>query len=314
MNILNGLKTSFNKVIFKAQKHSPEILIATGIVGMAVTTIMACKATTKINTILENAKENIDLIHDCAGNNNLPQEYTIEDGKKDLAIVYAKTGVELAKIYAPSVIVFVFSLTCVLASHNILNKRNIALSAAYATLDNGFRKYRSRIIERFGKEIDHEIRYGIKAQEVEETTTDADGNETTISKVMNVPDPNVISDYARYFDKWTMDEHGNTVVNSNWEENGEYNLMFLKSVQRYANDKLKVKGRLFLNEVYEMLGFPETKGGQVVGWVYDPKNEIGDNYIDFGIYSSSDNLSDFIYHNDAILLDFNVDGYIWDRM
>lgn len=312
--VINHLGATFNKVVFKVKKHSPEILIATGVIGMVATTVLACKATTKISSIIEKAKESIDTIHDCAGNENLPQEYTLEDGKKDLVIVYAQTGFKIAKIYAPAITVGIFSLTCILSSHNILKKRNVALSAAYAAIDNGFKTYRNRVIERFGENVDREIRCNIKAKEIEETVIDKKGNEKKVPKTIYCADPNGVSDYARYFDKYTTDEKGNSVMNTYWEDNGEYNLMFLKSIQRFANDKLKAKGHLFLNEVYEMLSFPPTKAGQIVGWVYDADNSRGDNYIDFGIYSAADNFSDFVNHNDSILLDFNVDGNIWDLM
>ena len=41
----------------------------------------------------------------------------------------------------------------------------------------------------------------------------------------------------------------------------------------------------------------------------------GDNYIDFGLYSDNLSYSDYVNGFDqAILLDFNVDGNIWDLM
>ena len=108
---------------------------------------------------------------------------------------------------------------------------------------------------------------------------------------------------------------GNSILNPHWESNNEYNLMFIKAQERYANDLLKAKKRVFLNEVYEMLGLPRTKAGQIVGWVYNPENPKGDNYIDFGLYSDNLSYSDYVNGFDqAILLDFNVDGNIWDLM
>ena len=91
--------------------------------------------------------------------------------------------------------------------------------------------------------------------------------------------------------------------------------MFIKAQEHYANDLLRAKKRLFLNEVYEMLGLPRTKAGQIVGWVYDLDNPKCDNYVDFGLFSDnlgySDDADGF---NPAILLDFNVDGNVWDSM
>lgn len=93
----------------------------------------------------------------------------------------------------------------------------------------------------------------------------------------------------------------------------EYDLMFLKQQQMYANSLLKTKGHLFLNEVYDMLRLARTKEGQLVGWIYNEDNLIGDNYVDFGIYTEY-NLDFVNEKTKSILLDFNVDGYIWDEL
>lgn len=307
---------SLNKIGFKMKKHSPEILVAAGVVGTVASTIMACKATTKVNDILDESKETINIIHEGIENGEIKgTEYTPEDGKKDLTITYIQTGVKLAKLYGPSVFLGALSLGAILTSNNILKKRNVALAAAYTAIDNSFKDYRSRVVDRFGKEVDRQLKYNIKAKEVEETVVDENGEEKKVIATVDFSDPNDVSAYARFFEEYSRDEKGNVIKNPNWESNNEYNLMFLKAQQNYANDLLKSRGYLFLNEVYKMLGLPISKAGQVVGWVYDADNPVGDNYVDFGLYFSNQNYSDFIYGNDnAILLDFNVDGNIWEMM
>lgn len=310
--ILTKISKTVNKVGFKLQKHSPEILIITGIIGVVTSAVMACKATTKVNDILEETKENIDAIHAIAekvANEELEYTYEEDDKKKDLALVYAKTGIKFVKLYAPSAILCTLSIVSILASNNILRKRNVALAAAYATVDKGFKEYRSRVAERFGEAVDKELKYNIKARKITEKIIDPEtGKEKTVKKTVEVADPNLYSDYARFFD----------CGNDYWEKDSEYNLMFLRSQQQYANDLLRSRGRLFLNEVYRMLGIPETKAGQVVGWVYDPENpdHNGDNYVDFGIYDiNKPKARDFVNgYERTILLDFNVDGNIWELM
>lgn len=109
--------------------------------------------------------------------------------------------------------------------------------------------------------------------------------------------------YARFFNE----------TSPAWNENAEYNLTFLRSQQMYANEMLKVRKYVFLNDVYDMLGLPRTKAGQIVGWIYDEKNPIGDNCIDFGIFVWSNR--EFVNgHENTVLLDFNVDGNILDRL
>ena len=305
-DIIKKISGSVHKIGFSLKKHSPEILVAVGVIGTVASTVIACKATTKVSCILENTKEQIDVIHDCENNTNMSAKYTAEDAKKDTTIVYVQTGVKLAKLYAPAVILGALSITSMIASNNILRKRNIALAAAYTAVNNGFKEYRSRVMERFGEEIDKELRYNIKEKLIEENVIDENGEEKTVEKTVKVSDPNTYSDYARFFDE----------TNPNWEKNSEYNLMFLRSQQAYANDKLIAQGYLYLNDVYDMLGIPRSKAGQIVGWVYNPDNPVGDNYVDFGIYDTNrEKAIDFVNgYERSILLDFNVDGNILDLM
>lgn len=299
VNVYNGVKG-------KVEKHSPEILMGVGVVGVVTGTVMACRATLKLNDILEEAQETRDKIKEVASNPNYEDKYTEEDAKKDLTINYVQTGVKVAKLYAPAVAVGVAGVGCVLASHDIMKKRNVALSAAYLTVDKSFKEYKQRVVDRFGEEVEKEIRYGIKAEEIVETVTDEEGNETTVTETVKTMNPTLYSDYARFFDE----------ASPCWQNDPEYNLMFLRAQQQYANDLLRAKGRLFLNDVYEMLGIEKTKAGQIVGWVYDRENPNGDNFVDFGIYDmSKERVRAFVNgYETNILLDFNVDGNIWDLM
>lgn len=296
----------YNNTKNGVQKHSPEILAGVGVVGTVASAVMACKATLKLDDILAESKETRDKIKEVAENPRYEEEYSQEDAKKDLTINYTQTAMKIAKLYAPAVILGSASLGCLLASNDILRKRNAALSAAYMTVDKSFKEYRSRVAERFGEEVEKEIRYNIKAMEVETTVANEDGSETTITEQVKAMDPNLYSDYARFFDE----------ASPYWQRDPEYNLMFLKAQQQYANDLLKARGRLFLNEVYEMVGIDKTKAGQIVGWVYNPDNPTGDNFVDFGIYDmSKERVRAFVNgYEPNILLDFNVDGNIWDLM
>ena len=298
------LMKTYKKVELKAIKHSPEILAGVGVVGVVGSLVLACKATTKLSDILEDSKEQLDKIKEVAADPAYEEKYSQDDAKKDTTITYVQTAMKVTKLYAPSVILCASSLGCLLASNNILKKRNAALSAAYMTVDKSFKEYRKRVADRFGEEVEKEIRYNIKAEEI--TKVDENGNEVTETvKVMDgTDDPNSYSDYARFFDESC----------AAWQNDAEYNLTFLKAQQQYANDLLKAKGRLFLNEVYRMLGIDETKAGQVVGWVYNPDNPTGDNFVDFGIYNMQrERVRAFVNgYEPNILLDFNVDGVIWN--
>lgn len=301
---MKDIKKLINKSLFKVKKYSPEILVVTGVVGTVTSAVLACRATTKLSTLLEDSKQEIDMINRCAKNPEMGDKYTEEDVKKDLTIVYAQTGVKLAKLYAPSVALGVLSLGCIISSNNILRKRNIALAAAYTTLDKSFKSYRKRVVDRVGEEVEHQIRHNIKAQQFEETEIDKKGKEKTVTKTVDCCDIDGYSEYSRFFDDGC----------NGWSKDPEYNLMFLRAQQQYANDLLRSRGHLFLNEVYDMLGIPRSQAGQAVGWIYDDENPMGDNYVDFGIYDTNKAKNrDFVNgYERTILLDFNVDGNVWD--
>lgn len=317
LKIFSGIAGAINQTRFLIKKNSPTILVVGGVITIGSGIVMACKATLKAQDTLEDAKNDISEIHESVERGSTPDgdPYSGEEAKKDLTKAYAHASVQLLKLYAPAAIVTATGLGCVLASNNILRKRYVATAAAYATVDKSFKDYRGRVIERFGEEVDYQLKHNIRTKEVEETVTDEKGKTKTIVKTVNVIDPQDVSGYARFFEKYTRDEEGNVIENPHWETSGEYRLMFLKSVERYMNDRLRAYKRVFLNEVYEALGLPRSKEGQIVGWVYNPDNPVGDNYIDFGLYKFEQNYSDFVYgENEAILLDFNVDGNIWELM
>ena len=305
---ISTLSRSFHKIGFKFKKHSPEILAVTGVVGVVTSAVMACKATTKVNDIINEAKETVDKIHESVGkglHTSDGEKYTEEVAKKDLTIVYAQTGLKFVKLYGSSVALGIASIACLLGSNHILRKRNLALAAALTNVATSFKEYRGRLVDRFGKDVDRELRFGIKAKEIEETVVDKDGNETTVTKTVEVVDPNTAhSLYSIVFCE------GNT----GWTRNAELNKVFLIQQQNWANDKLKMNGVLTLNEVYDMVGAPRTAYGQIAGWVWTEDGTIGDNFVDFGIFDvNNEKACDFINGREkSIILDFNCIGNILD--
>ena len=304
--IVDNVTRIFYKTGLKIRKHSPEILMAAGVVGVVTSGVMACKATLKAESILEEAKQKINAIEAVKEDHADDTEYTEKDYKKAVAMTYTATGVELVKLYGPAIVLAGASIGCLVGSNRILNKRNVALTAAYSAVSNSFKDYRDRVIDRFGKELDRELKYGLKAKEIEETIVDEDGKEKTVKSTIQVVDPNMRSQYARFFDDGCK----------GWEKDAEFNLMFLRQTQEAANKKLKRQGYLFLNDVYGMLGIPKTQAGQIVGWIYDEDHPNGDNFIDFGMYDvHNEKARDFVNgYERSILLDFNVDGPIYNKV
>ena len=288
---------------YQVKKHSPEILMVAGIAGTVFGTVLACKATTKVSEIIEEKNKAVDDVHTCLEDKEI--EYTEEDSKKDLTIIYAQTGVKLFKLYAPAIGVMALSFASIIAGHKVLKKRNIAIAAAYAAIDKGFKQYRKNVIEEFGEGVDQQMRFGLKAKEVKKKGKDGKTIKETEYYIDSEENPlDNISEYARFFD----------AASENFAKDPEYNMMFLRRQQDYANEMLKARGHLFLNEVYDLLDIPRSKAGQVVGWVYDKNgNTKGDNYVDFGLYRNDQGTRRFVNGLEYnILLDFNVDGVMYD--
>ena len=307
--LMNNLSRNFHKLGFTIKKHSPELLLGAGIVGVVASTVMACKATTKVEDILAESKKEVESVHKVLADPTIPEEkYSEQDSKKDLAIIYARTGLKLAKLYGPAIGLGALSIGCILTSHNIMNKRNLALSAAFTAVYDDFKDYRKNVVDRFGETMDRELKYNVQCKEVEEVTVNEDGTETKTTKTVDVANlkPGNGSEFAKFFDEY----------NNNWSKDAERNKKFLLDQQRWANDKLRSKGYLFLNEVYEMLGIPITNSGATVGWVYNPKLETLSNKVDFGIFDlyKEENRLFVNGYERSILLDFNVDGNVFDLM
>ena len=292
-----------NTALLKGKKHSPKMLLVAGTVGFVATVVAGCKATTKLEDVLAKPKEQIEKIHEIMDSEELQKQYgyTQQDKVQDLTKIYIKTGWDLTKLYAPTIVLGTASLLCFFGSHNILSKRNAGLAAAYATIDKGFKEYRGRVVDKFGREVDRELLTGVK---VEKATKKKKGEDAEEEKTVEQPSKLYTSSYARYFDESCAD----------WKSNPEYNLMFLRMQEQHANDLLRAKRHLFLNEVYDMLGIPRTAAGQQVGWIYDEGQPLGDNFVDFGIYDdANEKARDFVNgYEPRILLDFNVDGVILD--
>lgn len=299
-NLLKKVTTKVSTVAgrtgLKIKKYSPEILLATGTVSIIGGVVVACKATLKVDDILAEAEENKKKIEDA----KCFDEYSEDDAKRDTAIVTIRTGVNLVKNYIPSSVLIFGGLGCIYASYGIIRKRNIAITAAYTSLQTAFDNYRDRVKEEVGEEKEHDIRYGLKKTKVE--SLDENGKKSKKEVKVYPEEISEYSPHARFFD----------ASSRSWKDDPEYNLCFLKAQQSFANHLLQSRGHVFLNEVYDMLGFDRTSAGQMVGWVLGN----GDDYIDFGIYAhNGEAVRRFINGLEPnILLDFNIDGSIYEKI
>lgn len=310
-NWLSKVSTSAAKFAGKAEftikKNSPEILLGAGIVGFVGTIVLACRATCRADEVLEFHRRKIKDINDAKEIADADPEgemsYDVEIYRQDKAIRYLKTTGSLAKLYAPTVAVGTLSLACILTSRNIMQKRYLGVVAAYNGVSAAFEEYRKRVRDEYGEGLDKHFRYGTTYEEL--PVYDENGKKTKEKEQVEKTETEMVmptDDSCRFFDS----------SNPNWDKNPTFSMMWLRGQQNILNDILHTRGHVFLNEVYDALGFPHTPQGAVLGWI----DGEGDNCIDFGLYDpNKENVRRFVNGVDnVIMLEFNHDGVIWDKI
>lgn len=310
-NWLSKVSTSAVKFAGKAEfaikKNSPEILLGAGIVGFVGTIVLACRATCRADEVLEFHRRKIKDINDAKEIADADPEgemsYDIEIYRQDKAVRYLKTTGSLAKLYAPTIAVGTLSLACILTSRNIMQKRYLGVVAAYNGLSAAFEEYRKRVRDEYGDSLDKHFRYGTTYDEL--PVYDENGKKTKEKEQVEKTETGMVmqtDDSCRFFDS----------SNPNWDKNPTFSMMWLRGQQNILNDILHTRGHVFLNEVYDALGFPHTPQGAVLGWI----DGEGDNCIDFGLYDpNKESVRRFVNGVDnVIMLEFNHDGVIWDKI
>jgi len=292
----NVVTSKVGRQILLSQKHSPTIMLVGGAVGFVATAVLASKATLKLDGILKEAEADRVKIEKAETEHS--DKYSPEDAAQDRKLSRVKLSIEVVKAYAPAAAVGIASLALFTGAHIILNRRIAGLTAAYAAVDKAFKEYRQRVIADQGEDKDREYRYDMIDKEI--AVEDEHGITT---KTVKAPSGNAHSMYAVLFD-----EH-----NRNFKKDWGYNQTFLAAQQTWANNKLRADGHIFLNDVYRMLGLPDTKAGAVTGWI---DGGDGDDTVIFNIFGPNAYMGDqFVEGNErAVWIDFNVDGVIYDKI
>lgn len=312
MSWLSNIGSAITKRAGKAEliikKNSPEILLAVGIVGFVGTVVTACKATLHADEVLDYHKRKMKDIHDAKEivdqDPDGELEYDNQLYRQDIGFQYLKTTGKMVKLYAPTIALGALSLACILTSRNIMQKRYLGVLAAYNGVAAAFDEYRKRVKDEYGEELDRHFRYGTTYDTLTEVTIDENGKKTKEKTKVELTDQTLIrkDNTCRFFDS----------NNPNWDQNPSFSMMFLKGQQNILNDLLHTRGHLFLNEVYDALGFEHSPEGAVLGWI----SGEGDDYVDFGLYDpDKDSVRRFVNSTDnIILLEFNHDGVIYDKI
>ena len=267
-------------------KHAPTILTVAGTAGFIGTTVLASKATLKLEETVAEEASLLVKVHEAQDEGKLSDK----DATHDKVVLYTRMATKLGKLYAPALILGAASIAALATGHGIMLKRNASLAAAYAAVDQAFKSYKKKVEAKFGKDA---VLEAISVP-TEELVVDGETTESVLKYGDTSP-------YGVIFDE----------TNHNWSADEDLSALHLKCQQQYANDILQTRGHIFLNEVYKMLGFPHTPAGAITGWV----KGNGDNFVDFNIH---DGLFEGEDANGRLVtkwaLDFNVDGVMYDKI
>lgn len=292
----NQVIAKVSRQILVTKKNSPTIFFVAGVAGVITSTVLACRATIKLSSTLDEVKKDIEQVRPLPDVEVMPdgiEGHAIETHVQHVDVLYAygRAGMRIFRLYAPAAVLGVASIGALTGSHVALQRRNSALMAAYAGVQEAYAAYRERVREELGAEKEQELYIGARKELM---TVDGEPRD------VRIVDPSKFSPYARFFDEGSK----------NWQKNSEYNNIFLNVTQKWMNELLHTRGHLFLNEVYDAIDVPRTSAGAMVGWVM---NGDGDGFVDFGMFDAYS--SRFINGDErSILLDFNVDGVIYDKI
>jgi hypothetical protein len=300
-DLTSQVSRKYSVKLLQAKKNSPAIMFGAGVVGVVATVVLASRATLKLEAVLDETQENHDKAKHLWENGYEGKAFYEDDAeyKKDVMVATLKGGINIAKLYAPAVIVGSLAIGCLTGAHITLQRRNGALMLAYAGLEKAYREYENRVKKEVGDEKARELKFGIEEHEVYSEKKNGEPVVKVVKKAGGAERP-----YAAFFGPG----------NPNWNPTPEFNIVFLRAQQNYWNDQLSVKGYVMLNDVYDALGLERTSAGAVVGWVYG-SDLPGDNYVDFGCWGdeSMDKFHDFMVGREQnLLLDFNVAGTVYE--
>lgn len=319
MSIKSKITLAAGAVKLACKNHAPAILLGTGIVAGVACVITACKATTKVGDILDDANEQITKADETLAGNMPVKEgetYTEEDHDKDVKIIKTQTAVKLAKNYAVPAALGLVSICGILGGYKILNDRYMALGTAFNGLSAAFAKYRERVRNEMGIDADRHFRYGTRLKQV----LDENGNVVDVKREDEFPEDSF------HFDGdplcYEFSAATSTEFRSEFHRRPE-NWQRLCDVQDWARTVVATRGHVFLNEILEQLGLAPCAAGQILGWrrrfSNDPEERFRCPDLSFGLEDIKNLGNGFdVMHMESYPLCFNCidiahNPKMWER-
>lgn len=307
-----NFKSYINKGKFAFEKNKGLIftLLSAGFEIAAV--VVMAKQAPKAEKVLVPANKKVAKLKEELNNNELIMNNQVypEEHKKEIRKIQRQTAISLVKIYALPVIFTGASLAFMGGSYKIMKDKEIALGAAYVTLDNAFKSYRGRVKEKFGEEVENGIFRDARDEKVTKQIIDKKGNIKEVEEVVNKTHGG--GAWEIFFD----------ATSSLYAKDGRANYETLLARRAILQQKLESDGYLFLSDVFDELMLDKTvidkdllKASRVVGWIFDPKDPNKSNWVDFGISNRRGEYNEvgrdlFDKIESCCWLSFNPDGVI----
>lgn len=318
MELLNKLMSTSNDAVKILDDHKDIILLGAGLTAGLGTVITASRATLKAKDILKDYKMNHNAINTCC---DVVEGYSgSNDHKTDVVMNVIVTGGQIAKVYAPSIVLGATSVACLVGEHCVMQKRvnNLektvaSLSAAYIAVDTAFKKYRKRVVEKYGEEEDRKLRLDIHEETVEET--DEKGKTKKVKKQY----VNENFDKDKFTIIWNGDNHNRSFM---WKDPMKYkpdwdaNTRIALGIENMLNDRLPHTKKVYWSEVLEEFDIKvdeDDDDGQIYGWTLDPNDPLNLNRkIKLGINDPVNRRLLNGTEEECMILQPNIDGIIVD--
>lgn len=155
---MEKMKTSFKTVLSNAgkamERHSAEIFLGVGIVGIGTSLVLAVKATPKAMKLIEQKKE--------------------EEKVEKLTVV--DTVKTTWKCYIPTAVTTVATVMCLVKSNSEHTKRTAALATAYEFSRTALEQYKNKVVEVVGEKKADEVREEVAKETAEKAVSQNSSN------------------------------------------------------------------------------------------------------------------------------------------
>ena len=292
-----GLSSIAGHILLTTKKYSPEIKFIFGVASLGAALYTTHKAALKSADILEKKNKGLDSVNEVKQmvkeGKIEPEEYTEADEKNDIRKVKVDYVIDLGKNYALPALFTGVSIACFAGAMCDYKNLFVGMGAAYNALLMKYNDKMKFYKEQLGEEKFNDLEEGFRTEKIKNAQstglTDPSDKQTARSKC---------NPYSRFFDE----------LNPAWRDDPEYNKMWLLGKQNFLDQKLQQNGHIFLNDMYDELGYPPTDAGRVMGIIRDNPDGTT-NHVDFGIFNVHDAASRWFVNGlePIFLIDFNID-------